>query len=434
MAISEPEIVRKLAWRLMPLLILCYFVAILDRANVGVAALTMNHDLGLSAADFGLAAGIFFVPYVLLEVPSNLILARVGARIWIARIMFTWGLFAAAHAFIWNAHGLYVVRALLGAAEAGFVPGVIFYLSLWFPAVYRGRIIAGFFVGIPVALVIGTPISSLLLGLDGLAGLKGWQWMYLVEALPALVLALLIPFLMPDKPEAATFLTEPERDWLARTLERERVARDVQGAGSHHLLAALLSPQILLLALTYYGLTNLNGAISTFLPLILKSFGLTNTGAGFVAAVPYAFGALGMILLGRFADQPGRRGAALYWALGISLVGLLVAGIANDPATKLVALCFGAIGVFGCMPVFWGLPTGLLSGTVAAGGLALINSLGNLSSVVNPWVIELIRDNTGSYDGGLFWLAAMAVLSIVTVTIVFQLWGRPERIAPVSEH
>ena len=258
--------------------------------------------------------------------------------------------------------------------------------------------------------------------------------MYLVEALPALVLALLIPFVMPDKPEAATFLTEPERDWLARTLERERVARDVQGAGGHHLLAALLSPQILLLALTYYGLTNLNGAISTFLPLILKSFGLTNTGAGFVAAVPYAFGALGMILLGRFADQPGRRGAALYWALGISLVGLLVAGIANDPATKLVALCFGAIGVFGCMPVFWGLPTGLLSGTVAAGGLALINSLGNLSSVVNPWVIGLIRDNTGSYDGGLFWLAAMAVLSIVTVTIVFQLWGRPERIAPVSEH
>jgi ACS family tartrate transporter-like MFS transporter len=434
MAVSEPEIIRKLAWRLMPLLIFSYFVAVLDRANVGVAALTMNHDLGLSAADFGFAAGIFFVPYVLLELPSNLVLARVGARLWIARIMFTWGLFAAAHAFIWNASGLYVVRALLGAAEAGFVPGVIFYLSLWFPALYRGRIIAGFFVGIPIALVIGTPISSLLLGLDGLAGLKGWQWMYLLEALPALVLAVLIPFLMPDRPEAATFLTEPERDWLARTLERERAARVAQGGGGHHLLAALFSPQMLLLALTYYGLTNLNGAISTFLPLILKSFGLTNTGAGFVAAVPYAFGALGMVLLGRFADQPGRRGAALYWALGISLVGLLMAGIANDPTTKLVALCFGAIGVFGCMPVFWGLPTGLLTGTVAAGGLALINSLGNLSSVVNPWVIGLIRDSTGSYDGGLFWLAAMAVLSIVTITIVFQLWGRPERVAPVSEH
>jgi MFS family permease len=434
MAVSEAEIIRKLAWRLMPLLVFCYFVAILDRANVGVAALTMNHDLGLSAADFGLAAGIFFIPYVLLELPSNLILARVGARIWIARIMFTWGLFAAAHAFIWNASGLYVVRALLGAAEAGFVPGVIFYLSLWFPTVYRGRIIAGFFVGIPVALVIGTPISSLLLGLDGLAGLKGWQWMYLLEALPALVLAVLIPFLMPDRPEAATFLTEPERDWLARTLERERVGRDAQHGGGHNLLAALLSPQMLLLALTYYGLTNLNGAISTFLPLILKSFGLTNTGAGFVAAVPYAFGALGMILLGRFADQPGRRGAALYWALGISLAGLLVAGATHDPATKLVALCFGALGVFGCMPVFWGLPTGLLSGTVAAGGLALINSLGNLSSVVNPWVIGLIRDSTGSYDGGLFWLAAMAVLSIVALTIVFQLWGRPERVASVSEH
>jgi ACS family tartrate transporter-like MFS transporter len=432
--VSEAAVIRKLAWRLLPLLTLCYFVAIIDRANVGVAALTMNHDLGLSAAEFGFAAGIFFVPYVLLELPSNLILARVGARLWIARIMLTWGLFAAAHALIWNASGLYVMRALLGAAEAGFVPGVIFYLSLWFPAVYRGRIIAAFFLGIPVALVIGTPISSLLLGMNGLAGLKGWQWMFLIEAAPALGLAACIPFVMPDRPEQANFLTAPEREWLISKLAHERAAREAQRSSGRSLLAGLVSPRILLLALTYYGLTNLNGAISTFLPLILKSFGLSNIQSGFVAAVPYAFGALGMVLLGRFADRPGRRAAALYWALGISLAGLVVAGATNDAVMKLVALCFAAIGVFGAMPVFWGLPTGLLSGAAVAGGLALINSLGNLSSVVNPWVIGVIRDASGSYNGGLFWLAAMALLSIVMITITYQLWGWPERAAHAKEH
>jgi len=422
---TDPDnaIVRKLAWRLMPLLTFSYFVAVLDRSNIGVAALTMNQDLGLSMTAFGVAAGVFFVPYVLLELPSNLALARFGARLWIARIMFTWGLISDAHAFVWDSQSLYVARALLGAAEAGFVPGVIFYITLWFPAAYRGRVIAAFFTGIPIALVFGSPVSGLLLGLEGVLGLHGWQWIYLLEALPALILAVAIPFLLPSAPEQARFLTADERARLVTRLAEERVGWDT---GSHAgLLRTLFSPRILLLCLGYYGLTNLNGAISTFLPLILREFGVSNLQASVLAAVPYAFGAVGMLVLGRFADRPGRRGVANYVALTISAVGLVAAAVISDPSVKLVALCFTAFGVFGAMPVFWGLPTTILSGTAAAGGIALVNALGNLSSVVNPWVIGMIRDATGSFNGGLFWLAAMACLSIATITVIFALWGAP---------
>ncbi len=423
----DAAIIRKLTWRLVPLLTFGYFVAVLDRSNVGVAALTMNHDLGLSMTSFGIAAGIFFVPYVVLEVPSNLALARFGARLWMARIMITWGLISGAHALVWDSTSLYTARALLGAAEAGFVPGVIFYITLWFPSAYRGRIIAAFFTGIPIALVFGSPVSGLLLGLNGVFGLHGWQWIYLLEAVPALALGVAIPFLLPASPQTAKFLTADERDHLIRRLAAEtaeRGAGQAESAGMRGLLRAMFSPRILLLCLGYYGLTNLNGAISTFLPQILKELdGVTNLQASFLSAIPYAFGAVGMVVLGRFADRPGRRGLANYLALVISAAGLLAAAGTDDPVTKLAALCFAAFGVFAAMPVFWGLPTALLSGTAAAGGIALVNALGNLSSVVNPWVIGMIRDSTGSFNGGLLWLAGMACLSIVVISVILALWG-----------
>ncbi len=210
------------------MLIACYFVAILDRGNVAVAALTMNQDLGLSASAFGLAAGIFFIPYFLFEVPSNLALQRFGARLWIARIMITWGIISALNAFVWSANSYYAVRALLGAAEAGFFPGIIFYVTLWFPAAYRGRIVGWFMTGIPISLVIGTPISSMILGLDGLFGLRGWQVMFLIEAVPAILLGCAVPFLLPSRPAEARFLDAAERDWLAVRLDRETRQR---GAG-----------------------------------------------------------------------------------------------------------------------------------------------------------------------------------------------------------
>lgn len=426
MADLEKDVVRKITRRLLPVLILSYFIAILDRANVGVAALTMNQDLGLSTAAFGFAAGVFFVPYVLLELPSNLALERFGARWWIARIMLTWGLISAAHAFVWSAESLYVLRALLGAAEAGFFPGVVFYLTLWFPAAYRGRIMSMFMTGIPIALVLGTPLSTVLLELDGLLGLHGWQWMYIIEGIPAVVLAVFIPFLLPSTPREAKFLSDQEKNWLVSRLETERAERSANSQGGHskQLMKALLSPQVLLFCLMYYGLTNLNGAVSTFLPLILKEFGFGQLQSGFVAAIPYAFGAVGMLLLGRLADKPGKRVATNYLALGISIVGLLVTAWINDPTLKLISLCFAAIGVFGAMPVFWGLPTAVLSGVVAAGGIALINSLGNLSSVVNPWVIGIIRDQTGNFNGGFYWLALMATMSIVVLTVITLTFGR----------
>ncbi len=426
MAVSEQVVIGKLTWRLLPILIFAYFIAILDRANVGVAALTMNQDLGLSTAAFGFAAGVFFVPYVLLEIPSNLALERFGARWWIARIMLTWGLLSSAHALVWSAGSLYVLRALLGAAEAGFFPGVVFYLTLWYPSAYRGRIISLFMAGIPIALVIGTPVSTLLLQMDGILGLHGWQWMYMLEGVPAVLLAVCIPFILPSNPSEAKFLDAAERTWLVERLtkeERERSALSASGHGKQ-LLKALLSPQVLLFCLMYYGLTNLNGAVSTFLPLILKGFGLSQLQTGFVAAIPYLFGLAGMLLLGRLADLPGKRRMANYCALTISIIGLVGAGSAGDPTVKLIFLCVAAFGVFGAMPVFWGLPTAILSGAAAAGGIALINALGNLSSVVNPWVIGTIRDSTGDFNGGLYWLALMAAMSIVVLTIITVLFGR----------
>lgn len=431
----EKDVIRKITWRLLPVLIFSYFIAILDRANVGVAALTMNQDLGLSTAAFGFAAGVFFVPYVLLELPSNLALERFGARWWIARIMLTWGLISAAHALVWSAESLYVLRAMLGAAEAGFFPGVVFYLTLWFPAAYRGRIMSMFMTGIPLALVLGTPLSTILLEMDGLLGLHGWQWMYIIEGIPAIVLAVFIPFLLPSRPAEAAFLSEQERTWLVARLDRERAERAATNHGSHgkQLLKALFSPQVLLFCLMYYGLTNLNGAVSTFLPLILKEFGFGQLQSGFVAAIPYAFGAAGMLLLGRLADKPGKRVGTNYLALSISVIGLLVTAWINDPTLKLVALCFAAVGVFGAMPVFWGLPTSILSGVVAAGGIALINSLGNLSSVINPWIIGIIRDQTGNFNGGFYWLALMATMSIIVLTIIRFSFGRNTAASSIAE-
>jgi ACS family tartrate transporter-like MFS transporter len=424
----ESRVLRKLTLRLLPVLIIGYFLAVIDRANLGVAALTMNADLGIGAAAFGFAASVFFVPYVVLEVPSNLALAKFGARWWIARILVTWGIISAAHALVWNIPSLYVARALLGAAEAGFFPGVIFYLTLWFPAAYRGRIMATFTAAIPVALVIGTPLSGLMLNLEGWLGLHGWQWVFLIEGLPAVLLGVLIPFLLPAGPEKAKFLDAEERAWLTTTLAREKAERDALDGhtGRRKVLKTLLSPKVLMFAVAYYGLTNLNGAVSTFLPQILKPFGLGNTATTFVAAIPYLFGLAGMLVLGRFADRPGRRAASLYVALGISLVGLIASASIDTPVVKLIALCVAAFGVFGVLPTFWGLPTAILTGAAAAGGIALINALGNLSSVVNPAVIGAIDAKTGSFDGGLLWLAAMAVVAIIALTVILLVW-RPAR-------
>src|SRR5947209_18297710 len=307
----ESRTIRRVSRRLLPFLIVCYFVAYLDRVNVGFASLTMNQDLGISSTAYGLGAGIFFLTYFIFEVPSNLFLEKFGARKWIARIMFTWGLLSGAMAFIGGEAGFYAVRLLLGAAEAGFFPGIIFYLTLWFPASYRARIVSMFMAAIPLSSVVGAPVSGALLGLDGVAGLKGWQWLFILEAVPALILSVVTFFYLTDRPAEAHWLRADERDWLTARLDTERRAREEV----HHysVVQALMNPRVLAIAVIYFGAVAVNYGLSFFLPQIVKAFGLTNLETGFVTLIPYAIGAVGMIWWGLRSDKEGSARATSSW-------------------------------------------------------------------------------------------------------------------------
>jgi ACS family tartrate transporter-like MFS transporter len=401
----ERETMARVSRRLIPFLILCYFIAYLDRVNVGFAALEMNRDLGLSPTVYAWGAGIFFLAYFIFEVPSNVILEKVGARRWIARIMLTWGILSGCMAFVVGPWSLYLVRALLGIAEAGFFPGIILYLTYWFPATYRARIVGSFMVAIPVSTVIGAPISGLLLGLDGVAGLSGWQWLFIVEAVPALVLSAVVLGFLTDRPADAQWLRPEQRQWLAGRLEEERLAKE---AVVHFTLGqALSNPRVIGLGLVYFGIVASNYGLSFWLPQIVKGFGLSNVATGFVTAVPYLFGAVAMVFWGRHSDRKGERvwhtaGAAMVAAIGLG-AGALGAG----PVLTMALLCFGALGIFGALPPFWTLPTALLSGTAAAGGIALINSIGNLSGFVGPYAVGWVREATGSFPLALLVLAAL---------------------------
>jgi ACS family tartrate transporter-like MFS transporter len=383
----EQRTIAKVSARLIPFLIVCYFVAYLDRVNVGFAALTMNKDLGLSASAFGLGAGIFFLAYFLFEVPSNLFLERVGARKWIARIMFSWGVISGATAFIRGEASFYVVRVLLGIAEAGFFPGIIFYLTLWFPAVYRARIIGYFMAAIPLSTVIGAPLSGLLLELDGLMGLKGWQWLFIVEAAPALILSIVVYF----------YLTN-----------RETVRR-------YSVTEALVNPKVLALSLVYFGAVATNYGLSFFLPQIVQAFGVSNLQAGLITALPYVVGVISIVWWGRHSDRTLERRYHLALPLCVASAGIAASTALDDPTMKMAALSVAGFGIFGCLPVFWTFPTAFLSGAAAAGGIALINSIGNLAGFAGPYAMGRIRDLTGSYTGGLLSLSAAGFTAMIIV-------------------
>ncbi len=296
----EARTIGKVSARFLPLLIVCYFVAYLDRVNVSFAALTMRADLGLSATAYGLGAGIFFLAYFLFEIPSNLLLVRYGARRWIARIMFSWGLLSGAMAFIGGTTGFYIVRVLLGIAEAGFFPGMIFFLTLWFPAAYRARITGYFMTAIPLSTVIGAPVSGLLLGLDGSLGLKGWQWLFVIEAVPALILALVVLFYLTDGPADAAWLHPDERTWLMNRLEQEQKQRHALHGSS--LIGSLTNPKVLALGVVYFGVVGTNYGLTFFLPQIVQGFGISTVQNGFVSALPYLAGVVAMVLWGRRSD------------------------------------------------------------------------------------------------------------------------------------
>ena len=412
----ERATMRKVLRRFLPILFLCFIVSFLDRVNVGFAALTMNEDLGLSSKAFGFGAGLFFLTYFLFEVPSNLALERFGARRWIARIMFTWGLLSATTAFVRGEHSFYAVRLLLGASEAGFYPGVIFFFTLWVPAGHRARAIAVLATAMPVANAIGSPLSGLLMQLNGMAGLKGWQWMFLIEALPALLLTPVVLRLLSDRPADAAWLSAAERDWLSQRLTQER--RDRVGTEQQRLVDLLRSVPIIFLAMAYFGMTGINYGLSFFLPQIVKQFGLSVVQTGFVSAIPAAVALVGMTWWGRRSDRLAER--RLHLLLPLSLAALSLAGstVAGPPVMKLALLSVAALGILCALPIFWTLPTRLLAPTIAAAGIALINSVGNLSGFVDPYAIGAIKDATGSFSGGLQLISFFGVCSIVILAIL----------------
>jgi len=424
----ETRTMSKVAWRLVPFLMLCYFIAYLDRVNVGFAGASMSKDLGLSAGVFGGAAGIFFIAYFFFEVPSNMALDRFGARIWIARIMLTWGLVAGAQAFVTGEYSLKFMRLLLGVAEAGFFPGIIFFLTLWFPSAYRARIVGLFMFAIPISTVIGAPISGLILNLDGFQGLHGWQWMFLIQALPALLMSLAVLFYLTDRPRHASWLEPAESEWLQARLDAERATRERLGAASW--LQSMLDPRVVALGFVYMGCNIPQYGLSFFLPQIVKAFGgLSNIQIGVITALPYAVGAIGMILWSRHSDATGERKWHAIIPLLVIVLGLMLAANTPDPTLKMVFLCVAGFGFFAVLPVFWTLPTSFLSGAGAAAGIAAVNSIGNLGGYFGPQVFGWLKDLTGAEFAG---MAFLAVCALIGAGIVFLLGHDPalEKPAP----
>ncbi|MGB8843684.1 MAG: MFS transporter [Aliidongia sp.] len=344
------------------------------------------------------------------EVPSNLMLNRFGARRWIARIMVSWGLLSGAMAFIGGETGFYVVRALLGVAEAGFFPGIIFFLTLWYPSLYRARIVGYFMAAIPMSSVIGAPLSGQLLGLDGVLGFRGWQWMFLVEAAPALLLSLAVLFYLTDRPEEAEWLSAEERAWLVDRLARERRRR--AAAGPHRVLEALLMPRVLALSLVYFGCVASNYGLVFFLPQIVKAFGLSNAETGWVSALPYVVGAVGIVLWSQRSDRLHERRFHIAFPLVVAATGLAASTLTDDPMLRMAAFSVAGFGIFSSLGVFWTLPTAFLSGAAAAGGIAIINSIGNLAGFAGPFVMGWVKDATGSYTIGLLGLGAVALIAM----------------------
>jgi MFS family permease len=424
----ERETVRRVAWRLMPLLMLGYFCAYLDRVNIGFAGLMMNKALGFSEGAFGFGAGVFFIGYFLAEIPSNLFLAKVGARRWIARILLTWGIISALTAFVWNEWSFYAVRFLLGLAEAGFYPGIVLYLTWWFPSAYRSRMQAIFQSASVISLIIGPPVSAWLLTFDGVKGLQGWQWLFIVEALPPIIMCFVVWFLLTDRPQDATWLEPEHRRWLSSRVAQE----DAQREALHHysLAETMGNPRVWWLTLVYFGQNVSNYGLLIFLPQIVKSFGISTAMTGVVSALPFVFAAVTMIYWGYRSDRSGSRTAYVASACVLCAAGLAACIFIGTerPVMMMVALILGVIGQQAIAPTFWPLPTAMLSGAAAAGGIALINAVGNLGGFLGPYMFGLIKDATGGSN--MVALLALAVAPVVSAVVVILL-GHDRRLENV---
>jgi ACS family tartrate transporter-like MFS transporter len=407
----EARVLRKITLRIVPFVMLLYFIAFIDRVNIGFAALTMNKDLGFSASVFGFGAGIFFLGYFLFEVPSNLVLDKVGARIWIARVMITWGLISGAMAFVQGPASFYTLRFLLGAAEAGFFPGIILYLSYWFPARQRAAVTAIFMAAAPLSTVLGSPVSGALLEMHGILGFTGWQWMFIIEAVPAVILGVVVLFYMTDRPEKAKWLSDEERRWLVTAMNAESAKK--AGTASHSVWRGLADLRVLALSLVYFGTSAGLYTLGIWAPQIIKELGLSSLQVGFLNALPGAVAVVAMILWARHSDRTGERTWHVVGACLLASLGLAMAGFAGTVLSVLLTLTLVNIGISSSKPPLWSMPTLFLSGSAAAAGIATINSIGNLGGFVGPAMIGWIKDLTGSFGGGLFFVAVLLVLSAV---------------------
>ena len=427
---------RKVRLRIMPLVALLYFIAYLDRNNVGFAKLDMSEDIGLSATAYGFGAGMFFIGYALLEIPSNGAMYRYGARKWIARILITWGIFATAMALVQGPTSFAVLRFFLGAAEAGFFPAVVLYLTMWFPAAQRVSILGIFILAQPISNAIGAPISGLLLGMDGVLGLAGWQWLYIIEGLPAILLGCITPFVMTDRPRDATWLAEDERTWLAETMEAEDRAK--QATGEHSFLAGLKDRRTLAFSALYFGLVFGIYGLGLWLPTIVDEMGdFSDAQVGLIVFVPYAIAACFVWFWSRHSDRTGERVGHASFSMLLAAVGLVSSGylLEINPVLAMVGITIAAMGIYSAISPFLEMPAAALAGAAAASGIALVNSVGNLAGFVSPFAVGALSDATGDNRTGLVLLASVLLLT----SIATYLYGRrtgagkvPGTLDPVS--
>lgn len=413
----EDATVSAVTRRLIPFLFLLFVVNFLDRVNVGFAALQMNADLGLTPDVFGMGVGVFFVGYLLCEIPSNLILQRFGARIWIARIMVTWGVLSMAMALASGAASFYALRFLLGVAEAGFVPGILLYLGQWFPERARAAAVAKFMCASAISIVVGGPLSGLIMQVGGAMGLAGWQWLFILEGAPAVILGLVCLRYLDDRPADAAWLSAEQRDWLCATLEREAAARTGHGLSAAG--AALRDGKVWLLGGVYFCIGIGFYGVSLWLPQIVRQLsGWSPLTIGLATAVPFVAAAAAMILNGRHSDRTGDRTGHIIGSCLLGAAGFAIGAFAGNPAVALLGVSLGAIGIWGSIGVFWSLPMAVLGGAGAAAGIALINSVGNVGGFVGPYLIGLLRTRTPDFSASLLLIAALLLLGCVLVGVL----------------
>jgi MFS transporter, ACS family, tartrate transporter len=412
---SEPsdKILARAAWRLIPFMALMYVVSFLDRVNISFASLTMNHDLGFSPQAYGFAAGIFFWGYFLFEVPSNLMLQKVGARLWMCRICVTWGLLSMLQAFVKDPVSFSIVRFLLGAAEAGLYPGMVLYMTYWFPSSTRARFIALFLGGVPLSNVIGAPISAWLLGLSG-HGLAGWQWMLILEGIPSLLCGIATLWLLPDGPAKAPWLNEDEKQIIVARLAADRVD-DAKLGALHSFKETLLDPRIWLLMIPDFSIVIALYGLNLWQPQMVKALGYSNLETGFIVALPYLLAMGAMVALGASSDRSGERAGHVAFGAFAGVAGMLGAVWFASHALIILSLCIACCGIYAALAVFWTLPASMLRGTAAAGGLALLNSFSNLGGFFGPYLMGWAKQQTGNYTLGMTLLSGMLVIAGVSV-------------------